>query len=100
MKTKAKKAKADRKSNGGGFQALQQPDEILGAVVGSKPKPRTQITKKLWEYIKDNDLQSKKDGRVILAKKDKKLRKLLGADEVNMMKMTGIVSKHMSPAED
>ncbi len=92
-KTAAKKRKAN--------PALMQPykpDAVLAAVVGSKPLPRGQITKKLWAYIKKKNLQDPKQGQYILAKKDPALRKLMGEDRVFMMKLAGIINKHITKA--
>lgn len=67
----------------------------LEAVVGSGPMPRTEVTKALWVYIKENNLQDENDKRTIVA--DDKLRKIFdGQDRVNMFEMTKLVSKHMS----
>jgi chromatin remodeling complex protein RSC6 len=72
-----------------------QPDEALAAVVGSKPLPRTQITKKLWDYIKKNGLQDSVNRRNINA--DEKLRAVFGGKTtVSMFEMTKLVSKHVS----
>jgi chromatin remodeling complex protein RSC6 len=69
--------------------------EALGAVVGCKPMPRTEVTKKLWEYIKKNRLQDKVNKRLIHA--DDRLKKVFGGKaEVDMFKMTSLVSKHLS----
>jgi chromatin remodeling complex protein RSC6 len=66
----------------------------LGAVVGSKPIPRTQVTKKLWAYIKKNKLQDSVNRRMI--NPDAKLAKVFGSKrKVNMFTMTKLVSKHM-----
>ncbi|MDB5189543.1 MAG: hypothetical protein JWL82_500 [Parcubacteria group bacterium] len=65
----------------------------LEAVVGAGPLPRSEVTKKLWEYIKKNDLQNPANKRNILA--DEKLKVLFGKDEVTMFEMTKIVSPHM-----
>ena len=67
----------------------------LEAVVGRGPLPRGQVVKKLWEYIKDNNLQNPNNKRNIKA--DDKLRPLFGGKgEVNMFEMTKLVSGHMS----
>ena len=67
----------------------------LEEIVGAGPLPRTEVTKKLWEYIKANNLQDPNDKRTI--KPDEKLKKVLdGKDSVNMFEMTKLVSKHMS----
>jgi len=67
----------------------------LEAVVGKGPMARGQVVKKLWEYIKNNDLQNPANKRNIFA--DDKLRPLFGGkDEVNMFEMTKLVSPHMT----
>ncbi len=71
------------------------PDAALSAVVGSKPLPRTELTKKLWEYIKKNGLQDKKDRKQINA--DAALKVVFGGKgKVSMFEMTKLVSKHVS----
>ena len=71
------------------------PDAALSAVVGSKPLPRTELTKKLWEYIKKNGLQDKKDKKQINA--DAALKVVFGGKgKVSMFEMTKLVSKHVS----
>ena len=66
----------------------------LGAVIGTAPLPRTQVTKKLWAYIKKNKLQDAVNRRMINA--DDKLRKVFGGKKkVSMFEMTKLVSKHM-----
>ena len=72
-----------------------QPDATLAAVVGSKPLPRTEMTKKLWAYIKKNGLQDKKNKRMINA--DDALKAVFGGKaQVSMFDMTKLVSKHVS----
>lgn len=66
----------------------------LEAVIGSGPLPRSEVTKKIWEYIKKNDLQNPANKRNILA--DEKLKAVFGKDEVTMFEMTKIVSGHLS----
>ena len=71
------------------------PDAALSAVVGSKPLPRTELTKKLWDYIKKNGLQDKKDRKPINA--DAALKVVFGGKgKVSMFEMTKLVSKHVS----
>ena len=71
-----------------------QPDDVLGAVVGTKPLPRTELTKKLWVYIKKNDLQDKKIRTQINA--DEALKAVFGGKKsVSMFEMTKLVSKHV-----
>jgi chromatin remodeling complex protein RSC6 len=71
-----------------------QPDAALGAVVGGKALPRTQVVKKLWIYIKKNDLQDKQNKRMINA--DDKLKAVFaGKKQVSMFEMTKLVSRHL-----
>jgi chromatin remodeling complex protein RSC6 len=71
-----------------------QPDEALAAVVGSNPLPRTELTKKLWAYIKKNGLQDKKVKTNINA--DDKLKVVFGGKKtVSMFEMTKLVSNHL-----
>jgi upstream activation factor subunit UAF30 len=92
-KAAKKKGGAKRKPNAA-FMKPMQPDAALSAVVGSKPIPRTEITKKLWQYIKRNGLQDAKERRMINA--DDKLRAVFGGKgKVSMFEMTKLVSKHM-----
>jgi upstream activation factor subunit UAF30 len=72
-----------------------QPSPALAAVVGSSPLPRTEVTKKLWQYIKRNGLQDSKNRRAINA--DEKLRPVFGGkSQVTMFEMTSKVNKHLS----
>ncbi|PIR85365.1 hypothetical protein COU15_00880 [Candidatus Kaiserbacteria bacterium CG10_big_fil_rev_8_21_14_0_10_45_20] len=67
----------------------------LAAVVGEGPMPRSEVVKKIWEYIKKNDLQNPQNKRNILA--DDNLKKVFdGKEEVTMFEMTKLVSKHLS----
>ena len=76
------------------FMRPVQPDAKLAAIVGSKPLPRTQITKKLWAYIKKNGCQDKKKRTMINA--DESLREVFnGKSQVSMFEMTKLVSKHL-----
>jgi chromatin remodeling complex protein RSC6 len=71
-----------------------QPDAKLAKVVGSKPLPRTQLTKKLWNYIKRRKLQDKKNRRMIVA--DANLKPVFnGKSKVSMFEMTKLVNKHV-----
>jgi upstream activation factor subunit UAF30 len=90
---KAAKKKTKRKPNAA-FMKPVQPDATLGAVVGSSPMPRTELTKKIWAYIRKNGLQDKKNRRMINA--DDKLKAVFGGkSSVNMFQMTALVSKHV-----
>lgn len=76
------------------FMKPLQPDVALAAVVGSNPLPRTEVVKKLWAYIKKNNLQDAKNRRNINA--DDKLKQVFGGkSQVNMFEMTKLVSKHL-----
>lgn len=68
--------------------------EDLAAVVGKGPMPRTEVTKKLWDYIKKNKLQDQDNKRNIIP--DQKLSKVLGNSPIDMFKMTSKLSKHLS----
>lgn len=83
---------AAKKANAAFMKPLQ-PSEALSKVVGSKALPRTQVVKKLWEYIKKNDLQDKKNKRNINA--DANLKPIFGKAQVSMFEMTKLVSKHL-----
>src|SRR5262245_56019999 len=89
----AKRGSAKRAPNPA-FMKPMQPDAALGAVVGSSPMPRTEVTKKLWQYIKRNGLQDQKERRMINA--DDKLKVVFGGKgKVSMFEMTKLVNKHM-----
>ena len=93
-KAAAKKAakKPARKANAA-FMRPVTPSPALAAVVGSKPVPRTEITKQLWVYIKKNKLQDAKNRRMINA--DATLKAVFGKSSVNMFEMTKLVGKHL-----
>lgn len=93
-KKAAKKAakKPARKPNAA-FMAPLTPSSTLAEVVGSKPIPRTEVVKKIWDYIKKNNLQDKKNRRMINA--DTKLKPLFGKDQISMFDLAKIVSKHV-----
>jgi chromatin remodeling complex protein RSC6 len=86
--------KSARKPNAA-FMKPVTPDAKLAAVVGSNPLPRTEMTKKLWAYIKKHGLQDKKNKRMINA--DDALKAVFnGKSQVSMFDMTKLVSKHVS----
>jgi upstream activation factor subunit UAF30 len=90
---KTKKKTSKRKPNPA-FMRPVQPDDTLAAVVGSSPLPRTELTKKLWSYIKKNKLQDTKVKTQINA--DDKLRPVFGGkSKVSMFEMTKLVSRHL-----
>ena len=93
MAKKAAKKKSKRKPNAA-FMRPVMPDAKLAEVVGSKGLPRTELTKKLWAYIKKNGLQDKKNRRMINA--DGALMAVFGGKkQVSMFEMTKLVSKHL-----
>jgi chromatin remodeling complex protein RSC6 len=82
--------KSARKPNAA-FMKPVKPDSTLSAIVGSKPLPRTELTKKLWDYIKKNGLQDKRDRKMINA--DAALKAVFnGKAKVSMFEMTKLVS--------
>jgi upstream activation factor subunit UAF30 len=89
---KAAKKKSARKPNAA-FMAPLTPSDKLAEVIGSKAIPRTEIIKKIWDYIKKNGLQDKTNRRMINA--DAKLRPVLGKDQVSMFELAKVVSKHV-----
>ncbi len=93
-KAAAPKKKSARKPNAA-FMRPVTPSATLAPVVGAKPMPRTEVTKKLWAYIKKNGLQDKTNRRQINA--DANLKAVFGGkSSVNMFAMTKLVSKHLS----
>jgi chromatin remodeling complex protein RSC6 len=99
----ARKASRSAKRSGGAkrapnpaFMKPMQPSAALALVVGNNPMPRTEITKKLWQYIKKNGAQDQKERRMINA--DDKLRPVFGGkNKVSMFEMTKLVNKHLKP---
>jgi chromatin remodeling complex protein RSC6 len=83
-----------KKSGGSGLSALVTPSSDLAAIVGDKPMPRSEITKKVWDYIKANGLQDQTNKRMINAD-DKLLKIFNGKKQVSMFEMTALVSKHL-----
>ena len=92
-KPAAKKTAAKRKPNAA-FMKAMTPSSVLAAVVGGMPMPRTEVTKKSWDYIKKNKLQDAVNKRLINA--DEKLRAVFGGkSKVSMFEMTKLVSNHL-----
>jgi chromatin remodeling complex protein RSC6 len=92
-KSAPKKSGAKRKPNAA-FMKAMTPTSTLAAVVGSIPLPRTEVTKKIWDYIKKNKLQDAVNKRLINA--DDKLRAVFGGkSKVSMFEMTKLVSNHL-----
>ena len=93
-KKTAKRKVAKKRSPSAAFMKPMQPSETLSEVVGTKALPRTEVTKKLWAYIKKNKLQDKTKRTMINA--DEKLRAVFGGKrQVSMFEMTKLVSKHL-----
>jgi len=84
--------KPARKANPA-FMAPLTPDNELAQVVGNKPIPRTEIVKKVWDYIKSNNLQDAANRRMINA--DDKLRPLFGKDQISMFELAKVVNQHV-----
>ena len=92
-KKPAKKAAAKRKPNAA-FMKAMTPSAVLAAVVGAAPMPRTEVTKKIWDYIKKNKLQDAINRRLI--NDDEKLKAVFGGKgKVSMFEMTKLVSNHL-----
>lgn len=97
----AKKSSGAKKSAGtgaprqarGGIAQQVTPDSELAAIVGKDPLTRADLTKRVWDYIKKNDLQDAKNRRQINA--DANLRKIFGKDSVTMFEMTKLVNNHV-----
>ena len=89
---KAVKKAAKRKPNAA-FMAPLAPSNTLAEVIGNKAMARTEIVKKIWDYIKKNNLQDKKNRRMINS--DSKLRPLFGKDQISMFDLAKIVSKNV-----
>ncbi len=94
-KAAPKKAAAKKRTPNPAFMKAMKPSDALAQVVGSKPLPRTEVTKKLWDYIKKNKLQDAKNKRNINA--DANLLAVFGGKrQVSMFEMTKLVNKHLS----
>ena len=95
-KKAAKKAKAPAKKRtpNAAFMKAMTPSGSLSAIIGDKPLPRTEVTKKVWEYIKKNDLQDKAKRTMINA--DAKLKEIFKKGQVSMFEMTKLINSHLS----
>lgn len=89
----AKKPAAKRAPNAA-FAKPLTPSPALAAVIGAAPAPRTEVTKKIWEYIKKHNLQDAANKRNINA--DAKLKELFGKPQVSMFELAGLIGKHVS----
>ncbi|MGQ9724378.1 MAG: SWIB/MDM2 domain-containing protein [Tepidimonas sp.] len=90
----AAKAAAPKRTPNSAFMKPMTPSADLAAIVGAKPLPRTEVTKKVWEYIKKNKLQDATNKRMINA--DAKLKAVFDKPQVSMFEMTKIISAHLS----
>jgi upstream activation factor subunit UAF30 len=93
-KSATKKRSGAKRTPNAAFMKPMQPSEQLQSVVGGSAMPRTEITKKLWQYIKRKGLQDSKNRRMINA--DENLRPIFKKDQVSMFDMTKLVNKHLS----
>jgi chromatin remodeling complex protein RSC6 len=84
---------AVKRTPNAGFMKPMTPSTMLAAVVGAMPLPRTEVVKKIWEYIKKNKLQDAINKRMINA--DDKLRAIFGKAQVSMFEMTKIINQHL-----
>jgi len=89
----ASNEKTTRKPNAAFMKPLK-PSATLAAVIGADAVPRTEVTKKIWDYIKQHNLQDPANRRNINA--DAKLRPIFGRDQVTMFELTKLVSAHLS----
>ena len=92
-KAAAKKPAAKRKPNAA-FMKAMTPSAALAAIIGATPMPRTEVTKKIWDYIKKNKLQDALNKRMINA--DAKLKVIFKKDQVSMFEMTKLISEQLS----
>lgn len=90
----AKKAPAAKRAPNAAFMKPMTPSATLAAVIGSAPMPRTEVTKKVWEYIKKHKLQDATNKRNINA--DDKLKPIFKKAQVSMFEMTKLISEHLS----
>lgn len=93
-KPAASKAAPKKREPSAAFMKPLKPSAELAAVVGASPLPRTEVVKKLWDYIKAHNLQDAQNKRNINA--DDKLAKVFGKKQVTMFEMAGLIGKHLS----
>lgn len=92
-KAAAKKAPAKKRTPNAAFMKAMTPSPELAAVIGETPVPRTEVTKKVWEYIKKNDLQDAAKRTMINA--DAKLKEIFKKGQVSMFEMTKLINGHL-----
>jgi chromatin remodeling complex protein RSC6 len=93
-KKAAKKVAAKKRTPNAAFMKAMQPSPSLAAIIGDKPVPRTEVTKKVWEYIKKNNLQDAAKRTMINA--DAKLKEIFKKGQVSMFEMTKLINGHLS----
>jgi upstream activation factor subunit UAF30 len=93
-KAAAGAAPAKKRTPNAAFLKALTPSPALAAIVGSDPLPRTEVTKKVWEYIKKHNLQDPTSKRIINA--DATLKEVLGKPKTDMFEMTKLVNSHLS----
>jgi len=93
-KAAAKKAPAKKRTPNAAFMKAMTPSPALAAVIGDKPVPRTEVTKKVWDYIKKNSLQDSAKRTMINA--DAKLKEIFKKGQVSMFEMTKLINGHLS----
>ena len=86
-------APAKKRTPNAAFMKALTPSAALAAIVGSAPLPRTDVTKKVWEYIKKNKLQDEVQKRIIVA--DAKLKEIFGKAKADMFEMTKLINSHL-----
>ena len=91
---KAAKAPAKKRTPNAAFMKAMTPSGALAAIIGDRPVPRTEVTKKVWEYIKKNNLQDATKRTMINA--DAKLREIFKKGQVSMFEMTKLINNHLS----
>ena len=94
MVTAPKAPAAKKKAPNAAFMKPLTPSPALAAIVGDKPLPRTEVTKKVWDYIKENKLQDSANKRNINA--DAKLKEIFKKPQVTMFEMTKLISGHLT----
>jgi chromatin remodeling complex protein RSC6 len=94
VKAAATEAPEAKRAPNAAFMKAMKPSAALAAVIGDKPAPRTEVTKKVWEYIKKHNLQDAANKRMINA--DAKLKVIFKKDQVSMFEMTKLISDQLS----
>ncbi len=92
-KAPAKKAPAKKRTPNAAFMKAMTPSSALAAIIGDKPLPRTEVTKKVWDYIKKNKLQDSVNRRMINA--DAKLKEIFKKAQASMFEMTKMINSHL-----